>query len=228
MKRPPSSNAWPGRSVRRRHQQSQIQPQVPSLAGGLVAVAHYYRSTSCQVSNGPLKGLEVLCPRESQALELYPSRRTGFWLLFHQGESPMRDTSAGAHCIVPFGPPNRPSKAVPKMHFLLRKELQPDLLPGAAAAAIPPEKCGVVTGEMLSLHLRKRNCSLLAAQTWELSAPSRAMTTLLCFARTRNELWEVTAHPPAHVLLTDTIEGSWAAVCPGRVVTIHLLPRRSS
>lgn len=34
------------------------------------------------------------------------------------------------------------------------------------------------------------------------------MTTLLCFARTRNELWEVTARPPAHVLLTDMIEGS--------------------
>lgn len=63
----------------------------------------------------------------------------------------MRDMSAGAHRIMPFGPPNRPSKAVPKM-LLLRKELQPDLLPGAAVAAIPPEKCGVVTGEMLSLH----------------------------------------------------------------------------
>lgn len=41
----------------------------------------------------------------------------------------MRDTSAGAHRIVPFGPPNRPSKAVPKMHFLLRKEQSHDHAP---------------------------------------------------------------------------------------------------
>lgn len=161
-KRPPSGDAWPGRSARRRHQQSRIQPQVPSPAGGLVAAAHYYRSASCQVSNGPPRGLEFVCPRESRALELYPSRRTGFWLLFHQGESPARDTSAGAHRIMPFGPPSRPSEAAPKIH-LLRKELQPDPLPGAAAAAIPPEKRCVVTGELLSLHPRKRNCGLLAA-----------------------------------------------------------------
>lgn len=37
VKRPPSSNAWPGLSARRRHQQNQIQPQVPSPTGGLVA-----------------------------------------------------------------------------------------------------------------------------------------------------------------------------------------------